>query len=452
MSHAKAIKQVTSIPGPRSRELLKTWKQHEADVTGTQADVVWDHAKGCLVTDVDGNVYIDWTSGVLVTNVGHCHPHLVEAARRSTGRLLNNYECANAERVEASRRLTAAIPDHLDKVFFLSTGSEAVEGAIRLMKRYSKGFELISFHAGFHGRTSGAASAGGLAGPKRGYGPTIPGVIRAPYPNPYRDPLGFCDDGPDFETYFNHLDELVAVNSTGALAGVIVEPYQGASGFVFPPKGWLKRLEKWVRDRGLIYTLDEVQASYGRTGRMWALEHEGLEPDLLTLGKAIGCGVPVSAIAGRSEIFETLNKGEMSSTLGGNPVASAAVSAVLDIYEDEPLVENSRELGSWMKEELKKVASESRMIGDVRGQGLVIGVEFVKDKETKEPAPDFTKSMIHACAGEGLLVGAVGMYGNVLRVAPPLVMTRELAAESIEAFKRALKKQEKLVLEGASHG
>jgi len=450
MGKGKAIKQVTPIPGPNSRKLMAEWHEHEADVTGTQAPVVWDHASGCLVTDADGNVYIDWTSGVLVTNVGHCHPHLVEAARHSTGRLLNNYECANIERIEAARRLTAALPEHLNRVFFLSTGSEAVEGAIRLMKRYSGGFELISFHAGFHGRTTGAASAGGLAGPKRGYGPTVPGVIRAPYPNPYRDPLGLCEGGPDFNRYFDFLDEMIAVNSTGSLAGVLVEPYQGASGFVFPPEGWLKRLEQWVRDRGLIYTLDEVQASYGRTGRMWALEHENLEPDLLTLGKAIGCGVPVSAIAGRKEIFATLKKGEMSSTLGGNPVASAAVSAVLDIYENEPLVENSRVIGDWMKSELKKISDRSSILGDVRGQGLVIGLEFVKDKQTKEPASDYTRAMITACAEQGLLVGAVGMYGNVLRVAPPLVLTRELAAESLEAFNRALDAVETEVTERVS--
>lgn len=436
------IKLQTEVPGPRSRELMAKWHTFEADVTGTQAEIVWDRAEGCLVTDADGNVFIDWTSGVLVTNVGHCHPHLVAKAREATGRLLNNYECANVERIEAGERLVKALPDHLDKVFFLSTGSEAVEGAIRLMKRYTGGFEILSFHAGFHGRTAATAAAGGMAGPKKGYGPSLPGAIRAPFPNPYRDPLGFCEGGPDFKKYFDFLDEMISVNSTGALGGVLVEPYQGAGGFIFPPKGWLKALENWVRRRGLVYTLDEVQASYGRTGTMWALEHEDLEPDLLTLGKAIGCGVPVSAVAGRSGIFAKLSKGEMSSTLGGNPVASAAVCAVLDIFEKEKLVDNSRELGAWMKEELGKVAARSATLGDVRGQGLIIGMEFVRNKETKEPAPEMARRMITLCAEEGLIVGSVGMYGNVIRAAPPLVMTRELAAESIAAFERALKRAE----------
>lgn len=437
-----AIRKVTAIPGPRSRDLIGQWHRHEADVTGYQAGVVWDSAQGCVVEDVDGNRYIDWTSGVLVTNVGHCHPHLVEAIRRSSGRLLNNYECANTERIEAARRLTGVLPDHLERVFFLSTGSEAVEAAIRLVKRFTGGYELITFHGGFHGRTSGAASAGGMAGPKRGYGPTLPGVIRAPYPNPYRDPFGWCSEGEPYERYFAFLDELVSAHSTGAPAGILVEPYQGAAGFVFPPEGWLRSLERWARSRSLPYILDEVQSSFGRTGTMWALEHEGLEPDLLTLGKALGCGVPVSAVAARPEIFAVLQKGEMSSTLGGNPVASAAVSAVLDIYESEPLVENSRELGAWMKSRLTEIAETSRTLGDVRGSGLVMGLEFVAEKPAGEPDMAITRRMIDLCAEEGLLVGSVGVHGNVLRVAPPLVMSRELAEESLNAFERALKRAE----------
>ena len=162
---------------------------------------------------------------------------------------------------------------------------------------------------------------------KKGYGPPVPGIIRAPFPNPYRDPLGWCKDGPDFDRYFDFLDELIYSNSTGSLAGLIVEPYQGAAGFIFPPDGWLKRLEGWARDRDMLFTIDEVQSSYGRTGQMWGHQHEGLEPDLMVLGKGIGSGCTVSAVVGRKEVFDCLGKGELSSTYGGNPVASAAVSA-----------------------------------------------------------------------------------------------------------------------------
>ena len=225
------------LPGPKSRQLIAEWHKYEADVTGFQAPVVWDSARGCVVTDVDGNTFLDWTSGVLVTNVGHCHPRLVSAATEATGKLLNNYECPNTYRVEAAKRLVQALPEHLDTCFFLSTGSEATEGASRLMKRRTGNFEILSFAGGFHGRTATAAAMGGLAGPKRSYGPGMPGIIRAPFPNPYRDPNGWCDGAPSFRKYFDFLDLTVAANSTGSLAGLIVEPYQGAGGFIFPPAG-----------------------------------------------------------------------------------------------------------------------------------------------------------------------------------------------------------------------
>jgi 4-aminobutyrate aminotransferase-like enzyme len=432
-AHVKA-----PLPGPKGKALLGKWHQFEADAVGFQAPVVWDHAKGCVVTDVDGNTYLDWTCGVLVTSVGHCHPHLVAAAQKATARLLNNYECANVERIEAAERLVKALPKHLDKCFFFSTGSETTEAAARLMKRKSGKFEILSFEGGFHGRTLHAASMGGMPGPKRGYGPTVPGVIRAPYPNPYRDPYGWCSDGPQFQRYFAHLDSVVMANSTGSLAGVLVEPYQGAGGFIFPPPGWLKKLEEWLRQRGLLFALDEVQSSYGRTGKMWALEHENVRPDIVCIGKAIGCGVPVSAVAATSDVFSCLGKGELSSTLGGNPVASAAVSAVLDIYEREPLVENSAKMGAHMKQRLQEMAARCSYLGDVRGLGLVMGLEFVREKKTKEPAPELIKPLIVDCANHGLLIGSVGMFGNVIRVAPPLVISRAEADESLAIMEGAL--------------
>ena len=426
------------LPGPKGKALLERWHRYEADVVGYQAPVVWDTGRGCVVTDVDGNTFIDWTSGVLVTNVGHCHPHLVAEVQKAVAKLLNNYECANVYRIVAAERLVKALPKHLNRCFFLSTGSEAVEAAGRLMKRKTGKFEILSFEGGFHGRTLSAASMGGLPGPKRQYGPTVPGVIRAPFPNPYRDPYGWCKEAPDFPSYFEHLEMAVRANSTGSMAGAIVEPYQGASGFVFPPAGWLKKLEEWLRGKGMLFTLDEVQASYGRTGRMWAMEHEGLTPDLVTIGKGIGSGVAVSAIAGTADVFSSLGKGEMSSTLGGNPVASAAVIAVLDIMEKEKLAERSAEMGAYMMKKLQAVARRCAYLGDVRGMGLVIGLEFVKDKRTRDPAPELIKPVIDGCANRGLLVGSVGMFGNVIRVAPPLVITREEIDESVAAFDAVL--------------
>lgn len=428
-----------TFPGPKSRKMLETWHKFEADVVGYQAPVVWETGRGCVVTDVDGNRYIDWTSGVLVTNVGHCHPHLVEAVQKASGMLLNNYECANVQRIQAAEALVKVLPSHLDQCFFLSTGSESTEAAMRLMKRKTGRYEILSFEGGFHGRTYGSASVGGMAGPKRQYGPSMPGVIRAAFPNPYRDPNGWCKGGPEFKSYFEYLDQVIMANSTGSLAGVIVEPYQGAAGFIFPPKGWLTRLVEWAHARDMLVTLDEVQSSYGRTGMMWAQEHEALDVDVMTIGKAIGCGIPVSAVASRSTIFSCLKKGEMSSTLGGNPVASAAVMAILEIMAKEKLVANSARMGAFMKKRLQAMARTCPYLGDVRGMGLVMGLEFVRDKKKKTPAAELIKPVIDLCASRGLLVGSVGMYGNVIRVAPPLVISQAEAEESLEIMGSVLK-------------
>lgn len=425
-------------PGPQSTALIDAWHQVEADVTGFQAPIVWEQGEGCIVTDVDGNRYIDWTSGVLVTNVGHCHPRLVQAVQESVTKLINNYESPTRYRVQAAEALMKIMPPHFGKCFFLSTGSETTEAAMRLMKRKAGKYEILSFEAGFHGRTAMAASASGMAGPKKGYGPSVPGVIRAAFPNPYRDPYGWCDDGPRFQRYFDYLETVISANSTGSLAGLIVEPYQGAGGFIFPPAGWLKRLEEWARHHDLLFTLDEVQSLYGRTGRFFAMEHEGLKPDLVTLGKAIGCGVPVSAVVGTDDVFSSLGKGELSSTLGGNPVSSAVVPVIIDIMQQEKLVENAAIMGGRLKTGLTKVAERCPVLGDVRGMGLVMGVEIVQDKTSKQPSPERIRPLIEACGRRGLLIGSVGMYGNVIRVAPPLVINEEMVDESLSIFEEAI--------------
>ena len=428
----------TPIPGPKSKELIERWLRVEADSTGYQAAVVWDEGRGCTVTDVDGNTYIDWTSGVLVTNVGHCHPHLVKAICESSKKLLNNYECPNTYRVLAAEKLTRALPDHMDKCFFLSAGSETVEAALRIMKRKTGNFEIIGFCGGFHGRTYAAASVGGLGGPKRGFGPPMPGVIRAPFPYFYRCPFASKTEQECADKHLEALDDVVRANSCGSLAGLIVEPYQGAAGFIFPPAGYLKRLEDWALDKGILLTVDEVQSSYGRTGSQWAHTLEGLEPDLMCVGKGIGCGVPVAAIAGRGEVFACLGKGEMSSTYGGNPTGSAAVIAVLEIMEKENLAENAVRMGAVIMERLKQTQQKSKHLGEVRGRGLVMGLELVKDKKTKEPAPELIHPIIDRCAAAGLLVGSVGIFGNVIRVAPPLVITEAEVHESCDIMEKVL--------------
>jgi len=427
----------TELPGPRSKELFERWAKAEAQCTGYQARVCWDRGKGVVVTDVDGNTFIDWTSGVLVTNVGHSHPHLVAAVQAASAKLMNNYECLSEPRVEAAERLVQILPAHLDRCFFLSTGSEATEACIRIMKRKTGKFEILSFHGGFHGRTYAALTAGGLSGPKKGYGPTLPGAIRVPFPYCYRCPFRAEPETCDM-LCLDYVDDAVRANSSGSLAGVMVEAYQGASGFIFAPEGWFPRLEQWIRSHDVLFALDEVQSGFGRTGKMFAMEWENLTPDLVALGKGIGSGTPASAVAARGDVIGVLGAGEMSSTMGGNPVACAAVVAVVEIFEKEKLEQNALRIGALMKSRLEQIQEKSPWVGDVRGLGLVMGVELVKDKKTKEPAPDLTRKLIDVAAQNGLLIGSVGVFGNVVRVAPPLVISEDEAVESLDLLEKSL--------------
>ncbi len=429
----------SAVPGPKSAEDLQQWKEYEADKKGYQAQISVDHASGAMIYDVDGNAYIDWTSGVLVTNVGHCHPKLVKAVQESSARMLNVYEYCNPYRVQATKDLVSIAPPHLNRCFLLSTGSEATDSAVRIMKRASGKFEIISFYGGFHGRTLSTASFGGLAKQKKHMGPMLPGQLRIPFPYCYRCPFKSTPEKCGMMC-LEFADDIVRANSCGDIAGFIGEPYLGTAGFVIPPKGYWKQMESWLRENDILFTLDEVQASYGRTGTMWALEHEDITPDIVTVGKGIGSGVSVSAILMRQEVVDkAMGPGELGSTYGGNPVSAAAVSAVIDIFKTEPILENAKKMGKIFEERLPKLKELSPYVGDVRGRGMIWGIELVEDKETKEPAPQRMRKLIDLCAERGLLIGSVGMFGNVVRVGPPLVITEEQMHESIDIMEECIK-------------
>ncbi len=426
-----------TLPGPKSAEYMKMSDQYEGGATSRQQPFVWDHAEGVRIWDVDGNEFIDWTSGVLVTNVGHCHPHHVEAIRKQVGRLMNPYDFPTPERVTLAKRMVAVTPPNLDSCFMVTTGSEATEAAMRMSKRFTGKHEIISFYGGFHGRTGMAMAAAGKQGTKYRYGPVLTGHIQSPYPYCYRCPFDLECETCDFKC-LSFLDLVVKTQSTGNVGGVICEPYQGGAGFIFPPEGWLTALQAWCVEHDALFILDEVQSSFGRTGNMFAAEHEDLRPNFLPIGKGIGSGIPTSCLMVEKRIMETFEPGEASSTTGGNPVSCAAAHAVLDIMESDKLVENSEKMGAYMKGRLQELQEKSPYLGDVRGMGLVMGMEFVSDKQTKEPAPEIMWQVIDACATEGLCCGAVGFHGNVIRVAPPLVISQADAEESCDIMERVV--------------
>jgi 4-aminobutyrate aminotransferase len=412
------------VPGPKSAELLALSQQCEPPCAADQVPVVWDHAEGVWVTDVDGNRYIDFTSGVLVANLGHSHPALVKAIQAQAARLQNCYSFPTPERVNAAAQLKALLPPHLNRVFFLSTGSDATEAALRVARRYTGKQEILSFYGAFHGRTYGAMGVSGNIAIRRQFGVPVPGGVMAPYAYCYRCFYGKRYPECDFFC-LKTLDRIVASASSDDLGAVIVEPYQGSAGFVFPPEGWLKGLEKWAHERDLLLIVDEVQSSFGRTGKLFAIEWEDIRPQMMCLGKGLGSGIPCSALAAEAEIFAAMKAGELSSTWGGNPLAGAAALAVMETMISEKLPENARKMGDLLATRFAEMQARYRVLGDARGKGLVFGLEFVDPDDGWTPSPEVARQVVQRCAERGLMLGKLGLYGNVIRIAPPLVITSE---------------------------
>ncbi len=430
-------KIITELPGPKAKIYLEKSRRYEPQSMSDQVPLVWDHAEGCRIWDVDGNEFLDWTSGVLVTNIGHSHPRYVAEVQEQASKLINCYDFVSQPRVDLAEKLVSISPPHLDRCFLVTTGSDATEAALRMARRASAGWEIIAFHGAFHGRTYGAASAGGTMGVKKGFGPLVPGFIHAPFPYCYRCPFGRSQE--DCHLFcLEYLDYVVSRESCDALCAVITEPYQGGAGSLIPPPGYFEGLDRWAKSRGLYFILDEVQSSFGRTGKMFAFEHYDIKPDLVTLGKGLGSGVPCSAVLGTSQIMDILPPGSMGSTNGGNPLSSRAALTAIQIIEEENLVENAARMGELFKERFAAIQQKHEQLGDVRGMGLVWGLEIVTDAKSKTPDPDLTRRIIYNAFLRGLcMIAPIGLYKNVIRVAPPLVITKEEAYESLDIFESA---------------
>ena len=429
----------TDLPGPNARKYIEMSRQYEPNSMSDQVPAVWQRAEGAVVEDVDGNTFIDFTSGVLVTNIGHCHPKQVAAIREQAGDVMNSYDFVNPWRARLAKKLVDITCDNLDKAFILSTGAEATESAMKVARRYTGKYEIIAFHGAFHGRTYMAMSVGGKQGVKRDFGPMVPGVLHAPNAYCYR--CAFEQTYPDCNfTCLRYLDRLIDTESTGNVGALITESYQGGAGSIIPPGDYMQRLKKWCEERDIVFILDEVQSSFGRTGKMFAYEHWGIKPNLLCLGKGIGSGVPISALVGESRIFDVLEPGSMSSTSGGNPLCSRAALTSIEVIEEENLVEKSAALGQVMLDRLNDMMRKYEMVGDVRSMGLVAGVEIVRDKAARTPDAEATRKIIEAAYQGGLMmIAPIGFHGNVIRIAPPLVSSEELLNKGLDIMEDAIK-------------
>lgn len=429
-----------TLPGPKAKAVLDSQAKYLSPSISTPMPLVWESAQDCMVTDVDGNTFIDFSSGVLVANTGHCHPKVVRAIQEQAGQLLNCYDLAHPLRSAFVEKLASLMPEDLKCALVLSSGSEAIDAAVKIARAATGRHEIIAFDGAFHGRTYMAMSAGGLIGAKRGFGPLVPGILRAPFPDYYR--LAPDDTEADIDSRcLEALERLLVSQSTGSIAALITESYQGGGGSLVPSARFMRGLRDFCTRHGILFIMDEVQSSFGRTGKMFAFEHFGIVPDIVVLGKGIASGLPTAAIVARQPIMSGLLRGSLSSTYGGNPLCCAAALASIEVIEEEHLVENAAKIGKLMIRRLNELKLRNHMVGDVRGLGLALAVEFVKDQDSKEPNPEMARDFVLDLLHRGLSVMApIGRNGNVLRIAPPLTISEELANEGLDIIESALQR------------
>jgi 4-aminobutyrate aminotransferase-like enzyme len=426
---------VTDLPAPESVPILEKLHTFEPIAMRGQPPVVWDHARGFQVYDACGNCWIDWSSGVLITNAGHGRAEIIDAiTRQASAHLLTNYCFPSEIRARLVERLSNLLPDPLKKVFLLTTGSETVECAVKLCRTHGvkiggRGKHVIvSYNDAFHGRTLGSQQAGGIPALKEWIVNLDRGFVQVPFPD------GFRTTDTSFDFFLRTLSE--AGVDAANVAGVILETYQGGSA-AFAPTSYMQSLRQWCNGHRILLVCDEVQAGFGRTGTMWGFEHYGIVPDIATFGKGISSSLPLAAVAGRPNVMDLHPAGSMTSTHTGNPICCAAALASIDIVEREHLATRSREMGGVLHRRLQEIKNRFRQIGAVMGKGLVAGVQCVRPG-SKEPDPDLAWNVVRLCFEKGvLLFSPVGYGGGTVKISPPLVITEEAILESTAVLEEA---------------
>ncbi|MEN6483948.1 MAG: aspartate aminotransferase family protein [Syntrophobacteraceae bacterium] len=386
--------------------------------------VVIDHARGATVVDTSGKRFIDCFAGISVANAGHCNEKVIHAAKAQMDKLIHccSYVYYSQPTADLAEKLAQITPGRLQKSFFGNGGAEANEGALRLAKQYTGKTEFISLQASFHGRSYATLSITGNHARKKKAGPYMVGCTYAPTPYCYRCP--FEMKLPDCRLKCARaLEDIIRFNTWNDVAAFIAEPVMGEGGIITPPDDYFLEVEKILRKHEILLFIDEVQSGFGRTGKMFAIEHYGVEPDIMTMAKGIADGFPLSAFIARPEIADCFKPGDHLSTFGGNPVSCAAAVANIGFFQEENLTGKSAERGKQFMAAFESLKAKHAAIGDVRGKGLMIGIELVADRASKAPAAAMAARVQGICCEEGLLIGLGGVYGNVLRIQPPLVIT-----------------------------
>ena len=435
MATTRVIEIKTELPGPRSRELLAREAEAVASPLQVHLPIFAAQAEGATITDVDGNVFVDFAGGVGVMNVGHGNPRVVEAVLEQAARFIHTdfTVVPYAGYVELAERLSALVPiSGGARAAFFNAGTEAVENAVKLARLYTKRSAVIAFEGGFHGRTMLSMTMTSKTHPyKTGMGPFAPEVYRAPFPSAYR--------GPTVSEALAQLERMFGQHvSPESVAAIVFEPQLGEGGFIPADPEFVRGLRRLCDTHGIVLVADEVQTGFGRTGRMFAMEHFDVEPDLITIAKSVAAGLPLSGVIGRRQIMDHPHAGAIGGTYIGNPVALAAALAVLDVFEEDAVLERATVVGAQIREQMLGWRDRYTQIGDVRGLGAMLAIELVHDRETKEPAPDLAGAVIDAALERGLILLKAGVYGNCIRVLCPLTISDPELDDALHAWDGAL--------------
>jgi 4-aminobutyrate aminotransferase/(S)-3-amino-2-methylpropionate transaminase len=434
-------KLVTEVPGPKSRALFERRTAAIPQGVANIHPVVTARASGAIVEDVDGNRLIDLATGISVLNVGHTAPEVVRAAQRQLE--LDTHTCfhvtANEPYIELAERLNALVPiDGPVKTMFANSGAEAVENAVKIARKATGRAGIVAFDHAFHGRTLMGMSLTAKVLPyKHGMGPFAPEVYRLPFAYPYRWPSGpeHCAE----EALAYALDEMHKHIGEDHIACVILEPIQGEGGFIIPAPGFVKGIAEFCAANGIVLIADEIQSGMGRAGRWFAIEDEGVRPDIVTTAKSLGGGLPISAVTGRTDLMDAVHVGGLGGTYGGNPVAAAAALAVLDMIERDGLLARATTLGDTIGGRLRAMQQRHPQIGDVRGRGAMCAMELVSNPATKEPlAPETMNAIIAGTLARGVIALPAGTYGNVVRFLPPLTIDESLLTDGLDMLQEAV--------------
>jgi 4-aminobutyrate aminotransferase len=423
----------TELPGPKASQLIATDEQYTSPSYTRVYPLGVERGYGAVIEDVDGNRFLDFTAGIAVCSTGHCHPRVVAAVQQQAAKLLHmsGTDFYYAPQGDLAKKLAEIAPGSgAKRIFFTNSGAESVEAAFKLARYHTGRQHMIAFYGGFHGRTMGALSlTGSKVVQRRGFAPLIPMVSHVDYPNDYR--------GNACSETLNQIEDLFRRTvAPQEVAAIIVEPIQGEGGYIVPPPEFHGELRKLCDKHGILLVADEVQSGMGRTGKMFAMEHWNVVPDIICLAKGIASGMPLGAIIARSDLMDW-GPGSHASTFGGNPVSCVAALETIKLLQEE-LMENARVVGEQLSSRLRELMAKHRLIGDVRGLGLMVGVELVRDRTTKEPASTERDDIVQACFRRGLLMLGCGV--STLRFCPPLVVTEEQCDVAVGIIDEVLRK------------